>query len=359
MDDIKYSKQDAKMTQGVAILAMLLLHLFCRFAEDFPGHPLIWINDNTPLLYWFGFFSEICVPLYSICAGYAYALMYQSGKGDIRSRINRVVKLIVNYWIILVIFTVMGMVVKSERIPGSLLDFFGNFLLITPHSYNGTWWYLITYIIIQLIPIVIIILPSERMHLFSGLGLCLALDALRWGVQKFSVLPDTISDQFLFNYMYTQVRNLCRVLPFIWIGGIFCKHKAVDKLYRYTSRRLPNKISLKVFSLSGLFFLFIITNIIHKALLMGCVAVGTFMLFNIWQKGNIARNIFLFLGENSTNIWLSHMFYISILFSIFTSKPRYSITVFAVILVLCLLTSALEKIINRGLIRLFKSRLLR
>ena len=359
MDNIKYSKKEAKMTQGFAILAMLFLHLFCRDTVDFPGLPLIWINGKTPLLYWLGFFSEICVPLYSICVGYAYVLMYQNGNGDIRCRRNRVVKLLVNYWIILVIFTLMGLILKSERIPGSLHDFLGNIILITPHRYNGTWWYLITYIIIQLLPPMIITFPSKKMPLFSGLVFCLALDALRWFVSKFGLLPDSISAIFLFNFMYIQIRNLCRVLPFIWIGGILCKHKAVDKMYRLVSNYLTNRIRINIFSVIGLILLFVITNIIHKALLMGGVAVCTFMLFNMWQKRKIVQAVFLFLGENSTNIWLSHMFYISILFSIFTSKPRYSITVFAVILFLCLLTSALEKLINTGIIRLFKGKLLK
>ena len=354
MDDIKYSKQDAKMTQGVAILAMLLLHLFCRFAEDFPGHPIIWINDNTPLLYWFGFFSEICVPLYSICAGYAYVLMYQNGKGDIRSRINRVVKLLVNYWIILVIFTIMGIILKNEKIPGSFLEFMGNFSLITLYQYNGTWWYLKTYILIQMLPVTIVTFSPKKMHFISGLVLFLTIDAVRWFASKFGLLPDKVSVFLPIDFLYIQLRNLCRVLPFIWIGGLFCKHKVVDLARAYAYRRFKNSTIINILSLIAMGILFVITNTIHKAVLMGGVAVCTFMLFNIWKKGKAAQTFFLFLGDNSTNIWLSHMFYISILFNGFTSKPRYSVTVFAVVLALCLVTSALEKAINKRIIKIYK-----
>ena len=68
-----YSKQDAVMTRGMAILCMVVLHLFCRTGKDVFGRPLLWINSTIPVVFLFGFFSEICVPLYSLCAGYIVA----------------------------------------------------------------------------------------------------------------------------------------------------------------------------------------------------------------------------------------------------------------------------------------------
>lgn len=70
-----YNKEDAVMTKGLAILCMLILHLFCRTGKDVYGTPLIWINETTPLVFYFGFFAEICVPIYSLCAGYAQQYM--------------------------------------------------------------------------------------------------------------------------------------------------------------------------------------------------------------------------------------------------------------------------------------------
>ena len=63
-----YSKQDAVMTRGMAILCMVVLHLFCRTGKDVFGRPLLWINSTIPVVFLFGFFSEICVPLYSLSA---------------------------------------------------------------------------------------------------------------------------------------------------------------------------------------------------------------------------------------------------------------------------------------------------
>ena len=55
------TKRDSKMLKGIAILAMLMLHLFCR-RDNLPYTPLLWIGD-TPLIYYFGLFGDICVAM--------------------------------------------------------------------------------------------------------------------------------------------------------------------------------------------------------------------------------------------------------------------------------------------------------
>ena len=63
------------MTKGLAILSMVVLHLFCRKGENVFGTPLFWLNTDTPFVYIFGFLAEIGVPLYSMCSGYAHFML--------------------------------------------------------------------------------------------------------------------------------------------------------------------------------------------------------------------------------------------------------------------------------------------
>lgn len=51
-----YGKQEAVMTRGLAILSMVCLHLFCKLGDDIVYTPLIWLNDEIPLIYTVGFF---------------------------------------------------------------------------------------------------------------------------------------------------------------------------------------------------------------------------------------------------------------------------------------------------------------
>ena len=76
------TKRDSKMLKGVAILSMLMLHLFGR-RENLPYAPLLWIG-GTPLIYYFALFGDICVAVYCFVSGYAHYM--QSSEAEIKKR---------------------------------------------------------------------------------------------------------------------------------------------------------------------------------------------------------------------------------------------------------------------------------
>lgn len=89
------TKRDSKMLKGVAILAMLMLHLFCR-RDNLPYTPLLWIGD-TPLIYYFGLFGDICVAIYCFVSGYAHYM--QSSKTELRHRWKRLLRFLIPFWV--------------------------------------------------------------------------------------------------------------------------------------------------------------------------------------------------------------------------------------------------------------------
>lgn len=88
---MELARKDIKMTQGLAILTMVSLHLFCRLGTDVYGTPLLWLNSTTPAVYILGW-SEICIPLYSICSGYAHYKLGESGGLSKKRICNRIIK---------------------------------------------------------------------------------------------------------------------------------------------------------------------------------------------------------------------------------------------------------------------------
>lgn len=69
------SKNDTKMLKGVAILFMLLLHLFCRkevngLYETFP------VINGVPFVYYIGLFGDACVPIYCFVSGYGLFMVH-------------------------------------------------------------------------------------------------------------------------------------------------------------------------------------------------------------------------------------------------------------------------------------------
>lgn len=306
---MRYTKEDAQMTQGIAILCMVILHLFCRTGSDVLGTPLIWLNESTPLVFWFGFFAEICVPLYSICAGYAQMLLWENGKSSFRSRAGRILRLMRNYWIVLVLFSVLGLIFDNGiAIPGTLGKFLKSLVLL--HSYNGAWWYLNTYVILLALPPVVMLLPVHKMKLTPGLLFCAVFHILWYLVNKLGFVPDTVSAPAAVQFMYKELVNLMNVIPYVWVGGFLCKYRVVYRLWSWFTHAIPTRYQ-KMLLLTAAIGGFVVTNIVHKAVFMGYVALAVFLLFNLWEKGQRTRRIMLFLGKHSTNIWLVHMFFYS------------------------------------------------
>ncbi len=142
------TRNDTKAIQGMAILFMLALHLFCR-RDNLPYTATLYIKD-IPILYYLGLWGDQCVALFCFCSGYAAYLQQEKHekKTYISYSIKRVTKLLLNYWIVVLLFSLIGLLVgKSDSIPGSFVNFLGNFFLLS-NSYNGAWWFLLIYVLL-------------------------------------------------------------------------------------------------------------------------------------------------------------------------------------------------------------------
>ncbi|WP_238458016.1 acyltransferase family protein [Alkalihalobacterium alkalinitrilicum] len=169
---MELSRSDSKMLKGVAILLMVLLHLFTR--KDVNGlyetYPMI---NEVPLVYYIGLFGDACRPIYLFLTGYAFFIFINKNKGSVLNKnVSRIFKLLINYWIVLFLFVSIGFIVgKGDSFPGSLSKFSLDFFVIT-NSYNGAWWFLQIYIIIVLLsPLLIKVVNKYSwtiLLLFSG-----------------------------------------------------------------------------------------------------------------------------------------------------------------------------------------------
>ena len=151
------SKKDTQIYKGIAIIGMVMLHLFCRLG-DLPYTTFINIGD-TPLIYYFGLFGDLCVPVFCFCSGYAHLLIYTKNSNDYQKKIpNKILRFLINFWIVVIIFSLLGLIFdKSGTIPGSFKDFLGNVFLVGM-NYNGAWWFVITYILLLVLSPVFIFL---------------------------------------------------------------------------------------------------------------------------------------------------------------------------------------------------------
>ncbi len=329
-----YKKQDAQMTRGLAILCMVILHLFCRKGIQVVYSPILWVNEEKPFVYWFGFFSEICVPLYSICVGYARYLLYDKKKASYKDNLSRIFKLLLNYWIILIIFCGLGLIFdKSSQIPGSLSNFFKSVILL--HSYNGAWWYLNTYVIMLLVPTSVLLLPVCKMKAKTGIILCNILAIAYYLAGRLNFLSGGSMSSPIFVFLEKELFNFAHVIPFVWLGAYFYKMKVFESCKEFLDKYFKEKTAQFLLG-EGIIAIFIITNLLEKSILVTFSAAIVFICFNLLKKPLWVQRVFKLLGKHSTNIWLMHMFFYAVLFKDLVWKVKYPLLILLFMLGICI-----------------------
>lgn len=282
-----------------------------------------------------------------MCAGFAQKLLFENNRSCLRSRLTRILKLMFNYWIILIIFSVLGMFFDgSGGIPGSLESFLKSIVLL--HSYNGAWWYLNTYVIMLLIPPAILFFPVRKLKLIPGVILCGSLHILLYVAGKLGWFPVEGNLGPFIDFIQKEIDNLLNILPFVWLGGFFCKYQVMEKVAalfeKYVSGKLRNPVLLFTAIIT-----FVAANVIHKAIIMGVVAVIVFMLFNLWKKGAVTQKIMLFLGQHSMNIWLVHMFFYAYFLKDLVLTLKYPVPMFLALMFWSLLSSYIVILVKKSL----------
>ena len=353
---MSYTKKDAIMTKGFAILCMLMLHLFCRKGTDVFGTPLIWINESTPFVYIFGYFSQICVSIYSLSAGYAQFFLLIKKNNTYVSNLRRIIKLLINYWIILSIFSVIAIIIGSEsNMDVNFISFTKNFFLL--ESYNGAWWFLHSYLFILLIPPKILLSIPQKLS--PMIGICLfILFYFLWGLVKHSQLLTGLENiqNPVISYVVNETENILKILPSFFIGAFLCKGRTIEKIGSFLIKIIKSKICRKIVIVCLFLFVVVIDFILHISIFTIIIALFVFILFNLLEKSILVQNIFLFLGKHSTNIWLSHMFFYAYVFVNLIFIVKYPILILLFLLLLCLITSFvvfwIQKLLKAGIYRI-------
>lgn len=225
---LELSKNDTKMTKGLAILFMVMLHMFC-VKTDLPFTPLISIG-STPLVYYFGLFGDCCVVIYCFCSGYAHALMKEKkGKGFYPSIMKRLLVFLVNFWIVLIIFSAVGLITGSETIPGGFSDFIGTALLYSI-KYNGAWWFVLTYALLCVLsPLILKLAEKSTLVTLAVLSVVYSLGY----IYRFNVFELPQMEIFFFHHNLPCLAT--SLLPYA-VGVLFWKHRVFTFLSNLFSR---------------------------------------------------------------------------------------------------------------------------
>lgn len=330
MTDRILTRDGTKMIQGLSVLAMVVLHLFDR--HDFQGlyYPLLYFMGK-PVVFYFAQISDFCVMGFAFCSGYGLYKQYTKcdEKKYFSDRLKGIRKLLVNYWIILIGFSIVSLLIgNGSKIPGTIWEFIENLTTINT-SYNGAWWYLFVYIVL-VISSPIIFRLCNRLPWWFNLCVAFCIYCSAYYV-RFSMVDK--------NWCITKYGVLGMTYFEFLIGAMVCKNAWLEKIkYCITDK-------MKKWQKITVAFAIIIGLLIGHTLIVPSLFIAPFtggiviLIFSIWEKTELIKNTFLFLGKHSTNIWLIHMFFYHDIFVNFVYIGRYPVIILALMLCITILCS--------------------
>lgn len=288
----EFTKEQSKILKGIAILFMIGLHLFNRVNLEGYYEPWIWIG-NYPLIYYVSFLFDACVPIYCFCGGYA---AYLSKDKSFKSQLNRLLKLLINYWIVLVLTVIVGLVLKHPTIPSNMFDLLGNVFLYDI-SYVGAWWFIQTYVLLTLTsPLLIKFIDKLNKYI-----VCILFAFLYFIAYYFRIMNPITTDYWIINAIINAL-VLYGSSVFPYVIGILFKKYAVISFIREKIISYSNVIGIFIVLLC------IVFHVIIKSLIIApFVAIILIIGFSLIHFNGIIKKILLFFGDHSTNIWLVHM----------------------------------------------------
>lgn len=349
------TKQDAKMAQGLAILAMLMLHLFCRIGE-LPYNTYLYVGDK-PLLYYFGLFGDICVPIYCFCSGYAQMVLMKNEYNQYNKNSGkRAFKFLMHFWLVVIVFACVGLVCglsgldSSNTIPGDWKTFLGNLFLIGL-SYNGAWWFVTTYLILLLAaPLMKKLVEKVSPIILIGISSMFYLVAY---VFRFVYILEL--EQGLFNWAWSQLILFGTSQFSFIIGMVFQKYDIIGEI----DKRLKNQVTRVILITILPIFVFVIHCIEESLVIAPFTAIVTLSCFHLWRKSERVKKVFSFLGKHSTNIWLIHMFFYMAPFKDLVFVVRFPLLILMFMLLLCIATSCAINAIENGLRSIWRRKQIR
>lgn len=326
--NLELSKQDNQMAKRLAILAMVALHLFCRLG-NLPYIPLIYIG-NTPIIYYFGLFGDICVPIYCFCSGYAqYLLREQEEMQYFFKMRKRLFGFIRHFWIILIIFSILGVFYDREGgIPGGFWKFIGNLTLIDL-NYNGAWWFVLTYVFMTLLSPVLYRVVKKCPWILTGSIFCIIYMASYIFRFNYSV---TFHNVF-FKWLWKQSLLLGTSL-FPYIIGMIVRRYHLITILRTKLSTIKSSVKDLVLCMTVI-VLFLLHCIFQTLSIAPLTGLGTLICFYLWNKTKPVKKFFEFFGKHSTNIWLTHMFFYMVLFPGLVFKAKFPVIIYLTMLLLC------------------------
>lgn len=246
-----------------------------------------------------------------------------------------------------VLFAVAGLIMRSDSIPGSPVKFLLNCLTIE-NSYNGAWWYANTYLLLVILqPLSVRAARRMPVALSVVLAYCLYVVGYALRIPLASRVQEALPTA-----AYWAVSRLALFMTSYFtytVGMVFRRCGVIGKLRTLTGHMRSWLVNFLV--AVGFLVMLVAHGIVQTMFVAVFTGLGTVCLLCLLRMPRPLMKVLCFLGDNSTCIWLSHMFFYSEPFVGLVFRAVWVLPVFLLMLALSLLTSLAVRAVCSPLVK--------
>ena len=336
------SKEQTLQFKGFAILFMLITHLFGESGNINLTEPIVYIG-NTPLVSYIALLTPIRLPIFLVLSG--YGLYLSSIKPKQKTMYQRLLPLMINYWIVLILFVGLGHYMKPSVYPGSFDTFILN-VLAWSSSYNGEWWFLFPYLVLVILSPCIF----KMVKIFNSYTVFI-LSGIMYGVTYMLIW---FNRDYLYNNSLVYQPLLVFNMSFTFILGALAAKEQLFLSFKIKINSYTKRVQL--FLLIGISLLIILKYLVSVSVFNPIFAFIFMLLFASLKHWNWMDKVLVYLAKNSTNIWLTHSFFCYYLFKNFIYGFKYPLVIFLVLIGVSLCSSYVINWIYKPIIKFITER---
>lgn len=317
------NRKNTKQLKGFAILLMLAHHLYAfpdrmPYGYDFSRNIIL----NDKLINYIGIFGKLCVPIFMFLGGYGlYAsCVYKDGNENyIKNKfIVKIVNLYKNYWKVFIIFIPLYILFFAKQPQFSKADFgsscsnvqaydiISSFLGIETY-FNYEWWFFKSYLFSLFEGFIFLEIFKNNKNIYKEIFVIIV-----WYIFISSLLPNIIvscqMNALPNNFWYSNLFGITSYSVLFFIGICFSKYDIFSMFYGIIKdlSRIES-IFLSFITLMLCFCAKVKINTIDLDIIL--VPVVCFSVLVLIGHVFLLAKGLLLLGNNSTNMWLTHSFY--------------------------------------------------